>query len=174
MPKYAARSVFNDISWVLNIFIVNRESIVSKVGSYFTYHKNQKNCSKYSKHKMIMKISRNPFFSLIILIFRISLEMSLSKTISLNELSNHSNITQNERESMKLLRVLTTHYVPFMYQDESGQFYNGIEYKLLKIIAEKEHLQLSFQSKEHLHSANRDRILLKYVIFSEMPSANVW
>lgn len=33
-----------------------------------------------------------------------------------------------------------------MYQNENQQFYNGIEYKLLKIIAEKEHLDVLFQN----------------------------
>lgn len=57
-----------------------------------------------------------------------------------------------------ILRVSSTHYEPFMYLNEKGQFDNGIEYKLLKTIAEKLHLdlviqnQISLQNDDHLNS----------------------
>lgn len=51
-------------------------------------------------------------------------------------------------------RVTTRSYKPLIYHDESGQSFKGIEYKLIKIIAEqfaKEHLDTSIQMEDQLH-----------------------
>lgn len=63
----------------------------------------------------------------------------------MNELtsSNKLRSTKTKEHSLNSLRVLSLNYEPFMYQ-ENGK-YNGIEYKLIKTIADKEHLDLSFQ-----------------------------
>lgn len=64
--------------------------------------------------------------------------------------------------STELLRVLTSQYKPFMYRDENGQLYKGIEYKLLETIAEKEHLQLSFEIVDRSHFADIEHLRMKY------------
>lgn len=55
--------------------------------------------------------------------------------------------TKPNNDFNKLLRVSTTHHEPFMYQNKSGKFYSGIEYNLIKTIAEKETLNLSIQNR---------------------------
>lgn len=50
---------------------------------------------------------------------------------------------QSQRLAWPFLRVTSRHYEPFIYE-EGGKF-KGIEYELIKIIAEKEHLNFSIE-----------------------------
>lgn len=65
-------------------------------------------------------------------------------------------------KSIHSLRVSTEHYEPFMYRDKNGNFNNGIEYKLIKTIAEKEQLELSFVFVNHFRPLNLDEFIFKY------------
>lgn len=60
------------------------------------------------------------------------------------------------------LRVSTIPSEPFMCQDKSGNFHNGIEYKLIETIAEKEKLQLTIQSYNRSIVMDFAQLLLKY------------
>ena len=51
-------------------------------------------------------------------------------------------------KTIRYLRVAVIDYEPFLYSDESLKFYNGVEYKLLKTIAEKEHLGFEILSEQ--------------------------
>lgn len=63
-----------------------------------------------------------------------------SKSVSANILLNPQlNATQ-------LLRISTAHFAPYMYQNEKGRFYNGIEFKLLQMIADRLKMSLSLQT----------------------------
>lgn len=62
------------------------------------------------------------------------------------------------------LRVLSHHYAPFMYQNGNKSFYNGIEFELIRTIAEKEHLNLSITETAGRHSPeNLKQLLFKCV-----------
>lgn len=55
----------------------------------------------------------------------------------------------------EVIRVETKHYEPFMYQNAIGQFENGIEFQLLKTIANKLNMKLVFsESKLDLETMN--------------------
>lgn len=60
---------------------------------------------------------------------------------------------------MSPLRVSSNHYEPFMYQNEMGQFYNGIEYKLLKAIAKTTDMDLVFQ--KNTRRVSDDHLIFK-------------
>lgn len=62
----------------------------------------------------------------------------------------------------QVLRVSTRNYEPFMYQNKSGKFFDGIEYKLIKTIAEKEHLNLLFHTEPRISSHNSSQGLFRY------------
>lgn len=64
--------------------------------------------------------------------------------------SNESNSPTSKKESLHSLRVSSRHYEPFVYQ-ENGKF-KGIEYNIIKAIAEKEHLNLAI----HLNNGLRN------------------
>ena len=64
-----------------------------------------------------------------------------------------------DNQTIRSLRVSSSNFEPFMYQDKDGQFYNGIEYKLSKTIAEKFHLNLSF--KTHFRRSDYNPLILK-------------
>lgn len=49
-------------------------------------------------------------------------------------------------ESVQSIQVSARHFEPFMYRNKYGEFDNGIEYQLIKTIADKEHLKLSFST----------------------------
>lgn len=44
-------------------------------------------------------------------------------------------------QKLNRFSYVSTHYEPFIYRNENGK-YDGIEYRLVKIFAEKEHLKL--------------------------------
>lgn len=54
------------------------------------------------------------------------------------------------------LRISSLSIAPFMYKDNHGKLSNGIEQKLFKVIAEVEHLELSFSS--HKSSYNNEKV----------------
>lgn len=77
---------------------------------------------------------------------------------------NFDEFPKNEGRPDDLLRVTTRPREPFMYQDQSGQFYKGIDYKLIKIIAdqfEKENLDISIRTEDQLHSLHIGQFLPK-------------
>lgn len=47
-----------------------------------------------------------------------------------------------------VLRISTAHFEPYMYLDEDGQFYNGIEYNIVKFIGKELKMDLKFQATE--------------------------
>lgn len=61
---------------------------------------------------------------------------SASANISLNTQTNANQI----------LRISTTHFAPYMYRDENGRFYNGMEFELLQVIADRLNMSLSFET----------------------------
>lgn len=65
-------------------------------------------------------------------------------------------------EPIQSLRVSTIPSEPFMCQDESGNFNNGIEYNLIKTIAEKEELHLSIRMYRNSNAINITQLLVKY------------
>lgn len=50
------------------------------------------------------------------------------------------------KDETQILRISTAHFEPFMYQDKNGNFNDGIEYKLVKMIAKQLNRTFSFQS----------------------------
>lgn len=46
--------------------------------------------------------------------------------------------------SSKTIYVLTKHYEPFMYRSDKGQFYDGIEFKLIQTIAREVKHEIEF------------------------------
>lgn len=69
----------------------------------------------------------------------------------------------DKQPTIRSLRVSSIHFEPFMYQDKrTGQFYDGIEYKLFTTIAKREHLNLVFQNT--LGAERNDHLIHKYVL----------
>lgn len=76
---------------------------------------------------------------LLLWIFQIiSANLVVSESLKPFQIVQKSNSTRPRQ--IHSMRVLTKKFEPFMYQDENGLFYDGIEYKLIKTIAEKEQL----------------------------------
>lgn len=109
-----------------------------------------------------------PFFAPFILFFG---EVCEANTITLSPLLKTRNEKEQVQEHLRngekayrndeTLRVSSSNYEPFMYQDRDGKFNNGIEYKLLKTISEKTNLNLSF--KTQLSWSDYVRLMMKYV-----------
>lgn len=70
---------------------------------------------------------------------------------------------ERKLERSLLLRMSARHNEPFMYQNEMGTFYNGIEYKLIKMITEKLNLNLLIGSQTRFSPDNIERLFSKYV-----------
>lgn len=86
-----------------------------------------------------------------------------------NGLKNIDKFDLNGWKPIHTLRVSTIPHQPFMYQNENeggknGQLDNGIEYKLIKTIAEKEQLNLSIQFHDSFKSAHFNQLLYKCAI----------
>lgn len=97
-------------------------------------------------------------FSMIIQLKLFSLQILASKSSNITPLANnHQESHGRSNLSVRFLRVSATHCEPFMYQDSDGAFFNGIEYKLLKTIADKEHLDLFFQNQHDSEPSHRHR-----------------
>lgn len=48
-------------------------------------------------------------------------------------------------QNNQYLRVLTFNYEPFMYKNDNGHFYKGIDFEFLKLLAQKLNRKLLFQ-----------------------------
>lgn len=100
-----------------------------------------------------MKFFGGAIFSSTILFLQIITAKSLNSSYLFENIDEFS---KNEERTGDLLRVTTRPYEPFiMYQDD--QFYKGIDYKIIEIIAEqfeKEHLDISIRTGDQLHSLN--------------------
>lgn len=72
---------------------------------------------------------------------------SVSATLPSNKLKNYQKFNLIEKQPLNAVRVSSLQFEPFMYQNQSGQFYDGIEYKLLETFAKKGHLQLIFEDR---------------------------
>lgn len=83
--------------------------------------------------------------------FSVSLESKKSK--------NFQKLKRIQTKRAGILRVSSNHYEPFMYQNEIGQFYNGIEYKLLEAVAKTTSMDLVFQ--KNTGSVNDDHLIFK-------------
>lgn len=107
-----------------------------------------------------------------LLMFKVtSFEVSSTSNGSSKILEKHSKLHQHlnlgvdddgNLESLSILRVSTYHYEPFMYQDEIRTFYKGIEYQLIKTIAEKKRLNLLIKPRKQHIQENIKQLLFKY------------
>lgn len=88
--------------------------------------------------------------------------LCLGTTIS----TNNEKFFLNEFNSTNNLVVSAIRNEPFMYRDDSGQFHGGIEYKLIKSVAEKEQLTLTF--------FDRLNITARRQIFISIFDSNGW
>lgn len=81
-----------------------------------------------------------------------------------NGLKNIDKFELNGWKPIHTLRVSTIPHEPFMYQNENGknvQWLNGIEYKLIKVIAEKEQLNISIEFQDSFKSVHFNQLLYK-------------
>lgn len=85
-----------------------------------------------------------------------------------SKLFQHLNVNNDMKSSrISTLRVLSHDYAPFMYQNRNKSFHNGIEFKLIQAIAEKERLDLLITETFGRHSPeNFKRLLFKCVKFT--------
>lgn len=88
-----------------------------------------------------------------------------SELLSFNESLSQSVLNGIKSENyyknkIKVLRISTVHFVPYMYQNNDGSFYDGIEYKLVKMIAQVLNTSMSFQTTSK-HSNICDNVVLK-------------
>lgn len=101
---------------------------------------------------------------------------SLNISLQMNgSLLQDTEFPGGEPTTIHSLRVSSTHFEPFMYQDEkTGQFYDGIEYKLLTTIAKREHLNLVFQNA--LDADKNDHLIHGFVLrtFFELFRSNLY
>lgn len=65
---------------------------------------------------------------------------------NLTNMKNHQEFDFLNRKMTYPLRISSSNVAPFTYKEKQGKFNNGIEYRLFKVIAEREHLALSFSS----------------------------
>lgn len=86
-------------------------------------------------------------------VLRLCVAVTLWKILCIDSLQSSNQSTSRAvgdkrlfNDAVQMLRVSTTHFEPYMYQDNDGNFYDGIEYKLVKKIAEILNMELSFQS----------------------------
>ncbi len=61
---------------------------------------------------------------------------------------------------MDPLRVLTRNFPPYMYQDNEGNFYNGMEFQLLKRLANMLNRTIHFQATSD-HSDMCNNVTMK-------------
>ena len=88
-------------------------------------------------------------------------------SVSSNGLKNIDKFDLNGWKPIHTLRVSTIPHEPFVYQNENaggknGQRDNGIEYRLIKTIAEKEQLNLSIQFHDSFKTAHFNQLLYKW------------
>lgn len=96
-----------------------------------------------------------------LIIFLVIMASIMVTPVQSNNLKNYAkfNLTQPKLS----VRVSSTHYEPYMYRNEKGEFVNGIEYKLLEVIAQKESLRLFFQNQPD--PLNNDDFISRYDAF---------
>lgn len=82
---------------------------------------------------------------LIVTLFALQALIVKLHIISLPSDKSIRKIAFEEPKSINSLRVAFIEFEPFVYEDERGQFYKGIEFELIKTIAKKEHLSLLFE-----------------------------
>lgn len=86
-----------------------------------------------------------PFASLVLLLQLSSVQITGVNSIILPSNEYTPKIAWKEAEDVKTLRVALIPSEPFVYHDERGQSINGIEFELVKTIAKKENLNVSFE-----------------------------
>lgn len=89
--------------------------------------------------------------------------LHISSIRSLTALFVNGKHLQNGSRAEHSLRV-SVHHFESLYHNKYSDFHNGIEYKLIKAIAEKEHLKLIVQMQRH--STDFDDQISKYDIFA--------
>lgn len=91
-------------------------------------------------------------------------QMFMVKTSSISppskDLKNLNKFNLHEWAPIYTLRVSTIQHEPFMYQSES-EVLNGVEYKLIQVIAEKQHLNLSIQFHKRFRPSHFNQLLYK-------------
>lgn len=87
-------------------------------------------------------------------LLKVLILMSMLWLRSGDSLSHCTNNQCKSHRNDRVLRILTNHFKPFMVQNEFGRFDAGIEYELIKTIAEKENLHLTFEASNQLHPAH--------------------
>lgn len=75
---------------------------------------------------------------------------------------NATKLSKPHQKAIQILRISTNLFEPFMNRNENQQIFNGIEYKLIKTIAEKEHFELSIQFQDRASATNFSQLHLKY------------
>lgn len=75
-------------------------------------------------------------------------DLLIPQTIDINEpLSSSPNRNPNFFKDLRMLRISTTHFAPYMFQDgKGGSFHNGMEFELLQVIAKRLNMSLSFRT----------------------------
>lgn len=84
-----------------------------------------------------------------------------SVSTSTKDLKNINKFKLNEWKPINSLRVSTIQHEPFMYRTDDEKSYDGIEYKLIEVIAEKEHLNLSIHAHQRFKASHFNQLLYK-------------
>lgn len=79
---------------------------------------------------------------------------------SLGNSKKYEKFFLNDIKPVHSLEVSTENYAPFMYLDKSGHFH-GIEYSLIKTIAEKEQLNLSLTFSNQFRPLDLERFIFR-------------
>lgn len=74
---------------------------------------------------------------------------------------NFEKFNLNTWQPMETLKVSAINYEPFIYRNKNGEFASGIEYQLIKMIADKEHLNLSIEFHDQFKSFHFNQLLFK-------------
>lgn len=81
--------------------------------------------------------------------------IDFSASLPSETLKNFQKFNLSETKPVSSLRVFSNNYEPFMYQNQNGRFYRGIEYKLLESIAKEENLELVFENRSEFQGLER-------------------
>lgn len=60
---------------------------------------------------------------------------------------NYKKLFPAEVKPRNHLFVSIKHYEPFLYRNENGKFYNGVEHKLFEMIAEKKNVDVVYRDQ---------------------------
>lgn len=94
-------------------------------------------------------------------IVQICLAMVNCTSPTSKNLKNVEKFNLNRWKPIHTLRVSTIQHEPFIYQSENVKIHNGIEYKLIQTIAEKENLNLSIQFHNRFKPSSFNKLLYK-------------